>query len=262
MPYDKLKRNKIDRCNICLETKPLSWDHVPPKSGIVLSSVEIKNIFKLLAGRQEDNFNISQNGVKYRTICSHCNSKIGSEYDPILNDLNENVSQFLKSNFAVPRIQYFKTKPLRLIKAILSHLLSVKTIIDEVTFDKDIRKFIFSETEIIPNNINIFYWIYPYDTTIIMRDFLIPAIPGDFSSFTFSHLIKYFPLAFLITEKEEFRGLPNLTKHRNCSIDDDIDIRIDFKVINDYDWPERVDNSNILVASAETGKGIRAKPRY
>ncbi len=261
MSYDKLKRNKIDRCNICLETRQLSWDHVPPKNGIVLSSVEIKNIFKLLAGRPEDNFHISQNGVKYRTICSQCNSKIGSDYDPILNDLNETVSKFLKSNLVLPRIQYFKTKPVRLIKAILSHLLSVKINIDEVTFDEAIRKFIFSETETIPDSINIFYWIYPYDTTVIMRDFLIPAIPGDFSSFTFSHLIKYFPLAFLITEKEEFRGLPNLTKYRNCSINDEVDIRIDLKAINDYDWPERVDDSNILIASAETGNGIRAKPR-
>lgn len=261
MPYEKIKRNKVDRCNICSLTKSLSWDHVPPQGGIVLSSVEIKNIFLLLAGRQNNQFRISQNGVKYRTICSGCNSKIGRDFDPTLNEFNNALTKYIQSNLILPQILYIKTKPLRLIKAVLAHLIAAKLNIDKVKIDETVRQIIFDDNALIPDNINIFYWIYPYDTTIIMRDFSLASIAGDYSSFSFCHLIKYFPIAFIITDKNEFRGLASLTKFKSCGIDEEIELRIDLKQIKDYDWPEKVDDTNIVFMSAETQNGIIAKPK-
>ena len=255
------KRNKVDECNICLQVKQLSWDHVPPKSGIVLTAVEIDYVFKLLANRENKKTHISQNGVKYRTICSDCNSKIGSEYDPILNGFNEEVSRFLNSKLVLPRFTIIKTKPVRLIKAILAHIISAKKAIDEVTFDESVRKFIFSEIHTIPDDINIFFWVYPYDNSIIMRDFMIPQVPGDFQTFTFCHLLKYFPIAFIITQSPAFRGLESLTKYKHYGIDQEADIRIDLNSVEDYDWPERINESNIFIASAETHNAITVKPR-
>ncbi len=37
--FTKFKREKVSQCNICKKMKPLSWDHIPPKGGIHLSSV-------------------------------------------------------------------------------------------------------------------------------------------------------------------------------------------------------------------------------
>ena len=260
MPYEKRKREKIDLCNICNLVKPLSWDHVPPKGGIAMTSVEIRNIFKTLTGKADD-YRISQNGVKYRTICSKCNADIGSFYDPVLNDFNRSLGQFLKTNIILPRIVQIETKPKRLFKAILSHILTAKLNIDEVKFDKTIREFVTSEIDPIPKDINIFYWVYPYDTTIILRDFSIVAHPGDFSTFSFCQLLKYFPIAFLVTDSYKFRGLPNLSDYANCEIDTISNIPIDLRNVHSYDWPERVDESNILVMTSETQNGIQAKPR-
>jgi len=261
MPYDKKKRNKIDRCNICKIIKTLSWDHVPPQGGIVLSSVEIKNIFLLLAGKQNNQFRISQNGVKYRTICSDCNSKIGRDFDPTLNEFNDTLTKYIQSQLILPQILFIKTKPIRLIKAVLAHLTVAKLNVDKVTFDETVRRIIFDESAEIPDDINIFYWIYPYDTTIIMRDFSVASILGDYSSFSFCHLLKYFPIAFIVSDKKEFRGLNSLTKFKTFDLDEEIELPIDLKQVKEYDWPEKVDDSNIVFMSAETQNGIIAKPK-
>src|SRR6056297_3557589 len=83
----KCKREKVSQCNICKKVKALSWDHVPPKGGISLTSVEQETVFqRLTINGEKRKYTISQNGVKFRTICKECNEKIGSKYDPVLND--------------------------------------------------------------------------------------------------------------------------------------------------------------------------------
>jgi hypothetical protein len=257
----KLKRNRIDICNICRETKPLSWDHVPPKGGIKLTSIEIEGIFELVSGQSKGSKKISQNGVKYRTICSDCNSKLGSEFDPELNKLNKLLIEFLQSSSVLPKYSKIKVKPVRLMKAVLAHLVAAKHNIDEVVIDKNIREILFSETISIPNDLHIHYWIYPFDCTVIMRDFALPAEQGNYSNCAFANMIKYFPLAFIVSDKENFRGLDSLSQYRNLKIDDEIDLKIDLGKMQDLDWPERVDENNILFMSSESTNGIFGKPR-
>src|SRR5688572_30668017 len=236
MTIVKRKRGRIDKCNICLECKTLTWDHVPPKSGIILTSVEIGNIFSILANKNDPHKSYSQNGVKYRTLCGSCNSRLGSEYDSVYNDLNKVVSLFLKSSLQLPAFTYVKTKPARLIRAILGHLMAAKTTIGETVFDVNVRKFTFSHDEKLPEDIHIHYWIYPYDCTIIARDFAIPAVRGNFSDFLLGHVLKYFPLGFLISDKPEYAGLPALTKFRDLTIDEEAELRVDLKLVNTFDW--------------------------
>jgi hypothetical protein len=257
----KIKRNKIDLCNICREKKPLSWDHVPPKGGIHISSMEIKEIFYLISGKENNVKNISQNGVKYRTICSDCNSKIGTEFDPTLNELNKTLINFLTSSAVLPKYSTVKVKPIRLMKAVLSHLVAAKLNIDDVIMDKNIRETIFLDKKSIPKNLHIHYWIYPFDCTVILRDFAIPIQPGNFSKCTSADIIKYFPLAFIISDTENFRELDSLSQYRNLGIDDEINLKIDLGKMKDLDWPERVDETNIVFMSQESQNGIFAKPR-
>lgn len=262
MNYIKLKRDKIDKCNICLQIKSLTWDHVPPKAGITVSPVEIDNISKILTDQTEPRMLISQNGVRYRTICGDCNSKLGTNYDTVLSSLNKNVSLYLKSNLYFPAYTYIRTKPNRLIKAVLGHLMAAKGSVDQSGSENKIRKYLLSEIEILPDDINILYWIYPYNCTVIMRDFAMFAKRGDFSSGSiFCNVLKYFPLAFLIIDKSNYHNLPSLTRFKSDNIDEEIDLRIDLKRVETLDWPERVDDGNIIFATAESQNAIIAKPK-
>lgn len=257
----KVKRKRIDICNICRETKALSWDHVPPKGGINLTSIEMEGIFQFISGQPKGPKKFSQNGVKYRTICSECNSKIGSEFDPELNKLNSSLIKFLQSSQVLPKYSLIKVKPVRIIKAILAHLQTAKHNIDEVVTDKEIRETLFSKEISMPESLHIHYWIYPFDCTVILRDFALPAEEGNFSNCALADMIKYFPMAFIVSDKENFRGLDSLSQYRDLGIDDEVHLKIDLGKMNDLDWPERVDENNIVFMSAESQNGIFAKPR-
>ena len=111
MHYVKLKRGSVDHCNICRNQTTLSWDHVPPQSGIELTPVEQTTILHLLtAKKNEELYSISQNGVKFRTICTYCNNTLlGLRYDPVLNEFAIGVGRFLKTTLEMPSIIKYET---------------------------------------------------------------------------------------------------------------------------------------------------------
>jgi len=76
--YAKMKRDKNHFCNICKSKTLLTWDHVPPQGGIDITPVEQETILERLTASKDDRqYLISQNGVKYRTICKDCNDRLG-----------------------------------------------------------------------------------------------------------------------------------------------------------------------------------------
>jgi hypothetical protein len=260
MFYVKTKREKIGKCNICLEEKELSWDHVPPKGGIELSTVQIETIEEFFLGKNNKNFQ-SQNGVKYRTICRKCNSLIGREYDIVLNKFSLDIGRLLKSKLIFPKTIRIKTKPIRLIKALFGHVLAAKIELDDVTLDKEIREIVKNINMPLTDNWKVFYWLYPYNDIVIMRDFSMIAKRGQHSGDAgIFNIIKYFPVAFAISNLEKYEGLEELTKYKNYSIDDEIEISINLKNYRHPYWPEAVEDDNPYILTGQTARnGISAK---
>ena len=210
--YIKNKRDKVGICNICLKEKKLSWDHVPPKGSVEITEVEIENIFnKITSSNNKRQYKLSQNGLKFRTICKKCNEKIGELYDPGINEFSKGVGSYLKSNLYLPPKIYYKAKPIKIIRGVLAHLLSAKIEVDEVNIDKTIRDFIFDLKKPIPTNLHVFYWTYPYENTEILRDFGMPRLRGQWGTYTLFNTIKFFPIAYLITDIPNYESLPELT---------------------------------------------------
>ncbi len=261
--FTKFQREKVSRCNICKKRKHLSWDHVPPKGGIYLSAVEQETVFShMTVTKVNRKYSISQNGVKYRTICKECNEKIGRKFDPVLNGFTRGVGNILKSNLILPSIIYYKAKPNLLIRAILAHLLAAKADIDKATMDEQIRNFIFDENANIPDEINIFYWVHPYINTVIIRDVAMLAVRGKFGGEVgFFSIFKYFPIAYLVCNLKEYEDLNELTLYRNSKPQDIIDIPINLKDIRGPEWPESVDNENMIIGGQSIKSSVFAIPR-
>jgi len=258
----KFKRDKVSRCNICKKRKHLSWDHVPPKGGIDLSAVEQETVFSHTTLPNNRKYSISQNGVKYRTICKECNEKIGKKFDPVLNGFARGIGNILKRKLILPSIIYYKTKPNLLIRAILAHLLAAKGDIDKVTMDEQIRNFIFDENASTPEKINIFYWVHPYTNTVILRDVAMLSIRGKFAgNVGFFSIFKYFPIAYLVCNLKEYEGLNELTLYRNCKPQDIIDIPINLKDIRGPEWPEIVDAGNMVMGGGSIQSSVSAIPK-
>lgn len=266
MKYEKVKvaRQKIDRCSICLKKSTLTWDHIPPKGGIELKSVDQETVFqRMTVKNSEKKFkSISQNGVKYRTLCSDCNNNwLGAKFDPILNDFSLGIGKILETTIEIPNKFSFETRPTALMRAVLGHLLASKATIDEVVFDKDIRDCFFDKNMPIPETINMFYWIYPYQNITIMRDFVLPAVRGNFDSLGIFSILKYYPIAYMICNLKKYEDLNEMTQFRSLSTDDTALVPIDLSKIRHALWPEAAEQGNFMVGGAALESSVHATPR-
>jgi len=261
--YQKNKKSKVSLCNICLEEASLSWDHVPPKGGIKLTAVEQEPLLQYLRGSNDERkYKISQNGVKYRTLCSKCNAKLGSYYDISLNQFTLEIGKLLKSKIILPNKVDITTKPSHLVRSICGHLLAAKIKTEYTTIDVALRDFVFNESKQVPDNLKVFYWLYPYSSTINIRDVAMLKVRGDFSGVGMFSLLKYFPIAFLITDCDKYEGLRELTSYCYGNVDDEVQIPIDLRApLKEYNWPEIVDEGNILLGGQSLHSGVFALPK-
>lgn len=259
--YSKVRREKRGPCNLCRVESKLTWDHVPPQGALELSAVEMRTVLQAFTGDDASRFRISQNGVKYRTLCKTCNERLGKEFDPVLNNLSRDVGRHLRSPLILPEIVKINTKPQRLIRAILGHLIAAKTELDEVDFDRDVGRVLFDKESAIPPDVHIFYWLHPYPIQVVLRDVLMPARRGDFSSFMFCHVLKYFPVAFLIANVAQYEGLPSLTRWRDTQWDDEVELRFSLSNIRGPHWPEEPADGNILFGGQAAQSSVIGTPR-
>jgi len=260
--YTETKRDQIGPCNICTRKSILGWDHVPPQGAIEFSAVEIKSILQNVApDKSKDKFIISQNGLKYRTLCNECNNKLGREFDPILNEFSKGVGRFLNSNISLPPIVHFRTKPNAIIRAILGHMLAAKAHFDNAVTDELIRAFVFDMNASLPPTINVFFWVYPYRNIVVLRNIMMPAVRGRFNEFASFDILKYFPIAYLVTDKSQYEGLGEISAFRKESPFQEIEVPINLKSVREPDWPEKIEYGNFLVGGQSLTSSVIAQPR-
>jgi hypothetical protein len=241
----------------------MTWDHVPPQGGIALSPVEQELVFdRLTADATNRVFTISQNGVKFRTICGQCNNAwLGKKYDPALNEFALTTGKLLQTTIHLPPIINVRARPTAITRAILGHMVAAKAHIDDTVPDREIRSFFFEEDAPIPDSIHVFYWMYPYTSIVIIRDIAMPAIRGRFgASGTFS-ILKYFPVAYLVTDIQAYEGLTELTSFRHLKSSEFADIPIPLQKVKHPEWPEMVDDHNMVAGGISLQSSIYATPR-
>jgi len=254
------KRKIFGNCQICEQYKKLTDDHVPPQGGIEIDAVEIKSAFNFFTKQLGDkNYFISQNGVKFTTLCEYCNSRLGREYDTVLNTFSLDVNKFLSSKLSLLNSYNIETKPNRLIRGVLGHLLATKSEIEKTPFDDKVREVLFDETKPIPDDINIFYWIYPYKLTIIIRDILMPAVRGRFNDFGFFQIFKYYPIAYLVVNKSNYHNLQSLRDYNSSKLDTVAEINIRINEQRHWKWPEIVEDGNFVYLGKAGTEAILAE---
>jgi hypothetical protein len=205
---DLKKGVSLGYCRICGIFNKLSSDHIPPKS--------CGNNKKVVVTINELTF-ISQNGFNCKTICEYCNNELlGSRYDKEFKILYDKIISFQKSKLIISNnIIEIDINVNNVLKSILGHLLASNVVGKEsieIILSKEIernffildeyRRYVLDEINEI-NNIDIYYWYYPYsDITLIpyfmkninILDNRIPSIHGT--------IIKIYPIAICIIKRE------------------------------------------------------------
>lgn len=257
MNYIKLKKTD-SICNICKHNKKLSWDHIPPKGGIDLSDMWVQSRTQSYLTDYQPKMAVSQNGLKYKTICSDCNSEL-ARFDLAFKDLLLDVKRIMKSELILPNPIRVNTYPVRIVKCILGHLLAAKTTDCFNVYDEKIRTYLSNDTANLPNDVRIFFWYYPYNWTIISTD-VYELNLSDNSTHYYS-VLKSFPLAFTVTFDNSCICNTNELIITNDSYDTKRDILFNPYVVNNWDFPEKLgDNKIHWVPIDQTN--ILAKPKH
>ena len=281
--YTNEKRKKEDLCNICGKYKRLTWDHVPPKC--CNNHYPIKTNPWTKGMPQESKYAKKyQNGIRFRSLCEECNNKIlGANFDIILEEFSNQIIQKMNNSSSIVKIPI---KVNRLCRAICGHILATKNYYDnESLIDKELRKYVLDEKKLPPEGMSLLYWVYPYSTIIIMRDFCACSIYNkyEFPKGMLS-IVNSFPCAYIISTKKEECGLFDLFNVCSSNIDEVVELSVDCrsyyfpnsKHLRPFEWPcnisdekdgaafvlgvkKNIDDSKIAVHSLESVNKIIAK---
>lgn len=142
-------------------------------------------------------------------------------------------------------------------------MLAAKEFYDkDCLIDVNLRNYVLGK--ISKPNVKLYYWIYPYNTVLNVRDVVVrgnkredPAIPKGILS-----VMASFPMAYMIVGREEnVAGLYDLIQNTTDNIDDIVNIPIDFataimpgtNVVHHFIWPCNVGDEIAMVVTGKSG---------
>jgi hypothetical protein len=251
-------------CSICGKHGALTVDHIPPKGAIRISAVEMMSLFhRISAEPKAERPAFSQNGVKFRSLCADCNNVcLGVEADPELISLTSHIATLFKSSLVLPATLIVRAKPHTILRSIIGHSLGAGVGLTPAgPFAISLAEYFLDKSKPIPTALDCYYWPYPYNDQVVVHTAALTTTLGSGQKPTVFKLIKFFPLAFMMTwEREEgvTYGLENLCDHRNLGPDDEADIRINIRPLPHQLWPEAPTGNAAILYGEKT---LFAKPR-
>lgn len=256
------KKATDQKCNICLQPARLSDDHIPPKGVVGNDAVLIDSVLSRLATRKLFHHKlILQDGVKFRTICIPCNNRM-HKGDRLLKALAEDVRRIIESPIYLPPPVVVNTFPNLLMRSVLGHLVAAKSETSYTPFELSVRPCVQDHSVPIPHTIHFYYWVYPFRTIRIWREFGSTMSLKEPVSLATLQLLKFYPLAFLVADTPDFRAVQSLDSYRDCPLTQSADLLLQRDGTPPEDWPERPGDGRVTVLS-ETGiKSIIARKRH
>jgi hypothetical protein len=264
----KKKASHEGYCSICKKFSKLTEDHVPPKGCINVGPVEVRMLYEHLRRiglsepmkgfesllKERKRGQISQNGLKFNTICGHCNNTLlGRHYDRELIKLSQEVSLFVRAKYesglTFPLRTSIPIKTNQVARAVVGHILAgvreqdVRKLPYAHPPWESMRAFFLDPTMPLPSDLEIHYWVYPANVQVIIRHLVLSRLfrLDGAKEYFIGDLLKFFPLAYWVVSKSESLSSvrqPKLIKNRNTKIDDVEHLEIPFEGTPSVNWPE------------------------
>lgn len=245
----------VGECNICGNIEKLTEDHSPPKSCVRPKAVQVRHIIGLLADQEiQEKGRISQNGLKFRTLCHHCNNELlGLRYDPALAEFTNRVSIVLSSSLRLPAVINVLGRPQLIMRAIFGHLAAqgVERYLKGPETE-ELRDAFLDPSIPLPDNIRFYYWPFPHHGCVIIRDAAYLDIPTG--NVAVIWLMKFFPISFMVAWEENetpMFQLPNLSDSRVSEPDQEIELPLQITDIPHRYWPEAPSETSVVTYGQE-----------
>lgn len=248
---------------MCGEVGALTEDHTPPKGCYKPTQVQIQSLLRRLGeekgGRKS---RLSQNGVKYRTLCGRCNNGLlGASYDPPFIAFVNRVSSILESSLALPNVLSVSGQPQAIVRSLLGHLSAQG--VDRYRkgpHTESLRDFMLDSSLPLPAPLRVFYWAYPFRSHVMVRDaaYIDLGVGKPFGIW----FLKFFPIAFCVTwdgpESLPF-GVHSLDPWRSAAYEDEAELPICIHPLVPEYWPEAPTDYSVL-AFGQEAINVRANP--
>jgi hypothetical protein len=242
----------------------LTVDHVPPKGITRGTAMEMRDLAgRLSAEGAARKFELSQDGVKFRSLCSTCNNvRLGSDADPELISLCNHTHALLQARLILPSSITVNVRPMRVLRSIVGHLLATESgRKPNGLFELALASFFLDTSTQLPRAVECFYWPYPFTDQVILRDVALTRLGHGRAPLLFK-LLKFYPLSFMLTWERDEKAwdflMPNLAIHRRLTNNDVTPVAINLRVVPPQRWPEAPTNE---AAQLIGGNPMHATPR-
>lgn len=191
-----------------------------------------------------------QRGPSYRSLCGRCNNELlGAIYDPALAHFCTEVRRITNTRLELPYRFAINVQPQLVMRSVLGHLAAMgvnRYRKGDVT--EPFRDYMLDQTLPLPTQVRFYYWVYPFRSQVLIRDACISNLRSRV--ITLFWLMKFFPLAFLVTfdepEGRQFQAL-NLDQFRFVQFDSYVPIDIQlFPLVHEH-WPESPTDESFIM---------------
>lgn len=217
---------------------------------------------KLSVNAQPTHGKRAPDGIKFKTLCSRCNSDLlGGKYDPALREFVNGVTSCLQSLLYLPETIGVVGQPQKIMRSILGHLSAQgdKRYLKGPNTEA-FRDYFLDESLPLPTGIKVYYWVYPFHPQILIKD--CAYLDLSTRSSVAIWVMKFFPVAFLATwqaELEQGFGLPSFDPWRYAQINDKATLPLHLTQIIHPDWPEKPTDNSVLLYGQEAMVANRRK---
>lgn len=192
-------KNKYALCSICELKRKMSEDHIPPKCCGNNGKVYYRRFSPEYIGKQAKPLRdlYSQNGIKFRYICSDCNNLLGTKYDDELGDFKNIILKIINGNKEEYQINVDK-----IVKSVIGHFLASSER-DNCTHSVAMRDYFFDRVvDDFYNNYSLYVYFYPYkEQVFIMKEYMVVDLQNtNINNYLLSSLY-FYPFAFVFSEK-------------------------------------------------------------
>ncbi len=255
-------------CSICLRESILSEDHIPPKScGNHFDTYYKRFSVDYLVEHNKESRKIlplhSQNGIKFITICSKCNSELGAKYDPELTKFYKACLHQLMGSTNEHEFDMHKV-----CKAVTGHLLAASRP-SQMQEDDDMRRFFRSSCEQSEavcqfcRKYSLLCLGYPYEESqVVLRNFVPWTIGAGLKRISgFVSILYFYPLAFIFCQKAPTEKDHDLLDCFPLSNFSNLTVSFDDWFDNDGSrlgptWPAVTDANHFFVATAASEESV------
>lgn len=158
---DEDRARNESRCHICLEEKPLTREHVPPKSAFNNCTRLWDRLAFQEIGTSTRRVRL-RGGFRVKTLCQRCNTSVCAPYARAYVDFVRHLvsSPRLFDSSGSARLIRVNADTLYLAKEIATMILAVESL-DFAMYREDLREFVLNENRVIDPHLRVLAFLVP-----------------------------------------------------------------------------------------------------